>query len=81
MASEIRDPTGDTGTGAYITDIGTWRHITERELVADVVEADTGITAKAAVREGFMVQTPTPPTKIGRKLGAADRSVEGGRSA
>ena len=34
-----------------------------------------GTTAEAAVREGAMVQTPTPPIKTGRKLGAADRPV------
>ena len=61
MASEIRDPTGDTETGSDITDIGTRSHRTAQDLLADVVEADTGITAEAAAREGAMVQTPTPP--------------------
>ena len=75
MASEIRDPTGDTGTRADITDIGTCRHRTAQDLVADVVEAETGATGKAEVREGTMVQTTTPHTKMGRKLGAADRPV------
>ena len=28
------------------------------------------------MREGAMVQTPTPPTETGRKLGAAERLVE-----
>ena len=69
------DPTGDTGTGVEITDIGTWRQRTARYLVADVVEAETGMTAEAAVREGAMVQTQIPPTKMGRKLGTADRPV------
>ena len=41
MASESRDPTGDTGTGAGITDIGTQRLRTARYLVADVAEAET----------------------------------------
>ena len=63
MASEIRTPTGDTGTGAEFTDIGTWRLRTVRDLVAAVVEAETEITAEAAVREGEMFQTPTPPPR------------------
>ena len=75
MALEIRDPTGDTGTGADITDIGTRKHRTAQDLVADVVEAEIVITAEAAVNEGAMVQTLTPPTKRERKLGAADRPV------
>ena len=75
MASESRDPTGDTGTGAEITDIGTQRLRTARDLVADVAEAETEIMAEAAVGEGETVQTPPPPpTKIDRKLGAADRT-------
>ena len=40
--------------------------------VVTLVE-DTGITAEAAVREGGMVQKPTPPTKTGRKFVAAVR--------
>ena len=75
MASEIRDPTGDTGKGAEITAIGTRRHRTARYLVADGAEVETGTTAEAAVHEGAMVQTPTPPTNMGRKLGAVDRPV------
>ena len=35
----------------------------------------TGTTAESGVRTGAMVQTPTPPTKTGRKLGATDRPV------
>ena len=38
-------------------------------------EAETGTTTEAAVCEGAMVQTPTLPTKTGRKLGVADRPV------
>ena len=55
MASENRHPTGDTGTGAVI---GTRRTITTQDLVADVadvVAAETEITAEAAVGEGAMV--------------------------
>ena len=82
MELESRDPTGDTGTGADITDIGTQRLRMARYLVADVAEAETEITAEAAVYEGEMVQTPTPPTKKDRKIGAAERTVakEVGRS-
>ena len=36
------------------------------------MEAEAGITAEAAVRDGAMVQTPTPPTKTDRKLREAD---------
>ena len=73
MASESRDTTGDTGTGVDITDIGTRRLRTARDSVAAVVEEETEITEEAAVREGEMVQTPTPTTKTDRKIGAADR--------
>ena len=47
-----------------------------------MVEAETVTTAEAEVCEGDMVQTPTLPTKTGRKLGAADRpfAKEVGRS-
>ena len=75
MASESRDTTEDTGTGEEITDIGTRRLRTAQDLVAAVVEAETEITEEAVVREGEMVQTPTPPTKTDRKLGAADRTA------
>ena len=75
MASEIRDPTGDTGKGAEITAIGTRRHRTAQYSVEVVVEAETVTTAEAAVRKGAMVQTPTPPTKTGRKCGAVVRTV------
>ena len=78
MAPESRDPTGDTGTGVDFTDIGTRRLRTARYSVADVVEVETEITVEAAVREGAMVQTPTPPTKTDRKIGAADRTVAKG---
>ena len=40
-----------------------------------MVEVETGTTAEAVVRKGATVQTPTPPTKTGRKLGATDRPV------
>ena len=71
MAPENRHPTRATGTGAVI---GTWRIRTAQSLVADVAAAETGITAEAAVGKGAMVQTPTPPTKADRKLGAAVRT-------
>ena len=78
MAAEIRDPTEDTGTGAEITDIGTRRHSitgTAQYSVADVAEVETETTLEAAVHEGDMVQTPTPPTNTCRKLRAEDRPV------
>ena len=75
MASEIRDTTGDTGTGEDITYIGTWRHRTSQDFVADVVETETEITAKLGVRNGDRVQTPSPPTKKDIKLRATDRPV------
>ena len=71
MASEKRDPTGATGTRAVI---GTRRLIKAQDLVADVAATETVITAEAAVGEGAIVQTPTPPTKTDRKLEAADRT-------
>ena len=52
MTSESRDHTGDTGTGTDITDIGTQRLRTARDLVADVAEVEREITAEAAVGEG-----------------------------
>ena len=58
MASENRDPTGDTGTGAVI---GTRRLRTARYLVVDVAAAETEIKVEAAVGKGEMVQTPLPP--------------------
>ena len=83
MASESRYPTGDTGTGADFTDIGTWRLRTAQDLVVAVVEADTEITAEAAVREGSMVQTPTPPPhQDGQKTrGGGQNGRKGGRLA
>ena len=66
IATEIRDPKGDTGTGAEIKAIGTWRHSitgTARYLVADVVEVETGTTAEAAVREEAMVKHQPPPLR------------------
>ena len=50
MATDIRDPTGDTGTGSEITAIKTRKHRTAQDSVADGVEVDTGTTAEAAVR-------------------------------
>ena len=55
MLLEIRDPTGDTGTGADFTDIRTRRHRTAQDLVTDMVEAETVTTAEAVVRKGKMV--------------------------
>ena len=49
MASERKDPTGDTGTGADFTDIRTWRLRTARDSMVDVTEAETEITAEAEV--------------------------------
>ena len=37
-----------------------------------------GTTAELGVREGGMVQTPTPPTKMDRDRGAADSGVHKG---
>ena len=71
MSSENRHPTGDTGTGAVIRN---WRIRAAQDLVAEVAAAETDITAEAEVGEGTMVQTPTPPTKTDRKLGAAVRT-------
>ena len=75
MASEIRYPTGDTGTGANFTDTRSWILRTAQDLVVYVVESETEITAEAAVREWAMVQTPTPPTNTDRKLRETDRTV------
>ena len=69
MESDRRDPTRYTGTRADFTDIGTWRLRTARYFVADVAEAETEITAEAAVCKGAMVQTPPPPpTKTNRTV-------------
>ena len=78
MASESSDPTGDTGTGADTTDIGTWRLRTARDLV---VAAETEITAEAAVGEREIVQTPAPLHQDGQKTrGGGQNGREGGRS-
>ena len=76
----MRDPMWDTGTGADITDIGTRRHITAQDLVADVVGAKAGATSWAEVCEGAMVQTPTPQPRWAEKIGAIERpgAKEGG---
>ena len=81
MASKSRDPTRDTGTGADITDIGSQRLRMARDLVADVAEAETEITA--AVGKEAMVQIPTPPpNRYGQKTrGGGQNGREGGRLA
>ena len=71
MASEHRHPTGEPGTGAVI---GTQRPRTAQDLVADVAASETDKTAEAAVGEGEMVQTSTPPTKTDGKLGSEVRT-------
>ena len=86
MAEEIGYPMGDTGTGAEIAAIETWRHSitgTAQDLVADVVEIEAVTTAEAEVREGAMVQTPTPPPHQDRQKnrGGGQTGREGGRSA
>ena len=85
LAAEIRYPSGVTGTGAEITAIGNRRHsitVTEQYSVADVVEVETGTTTEVAVRDGAMVQTPTPPHQDGQKTrGSGHTGREGGRSA
>ena len=81
MALESRDPTGGTGTGADFTNIGTRILRMAQDSVADVAEAETEITAEAAVCEGSMVQTPTPPHQDGHKTrGGGQNGREGGRS-
>ena len=84
MVAEIRDPTGDTGTGAGDTVQETQRDITmgkERYLVADEVVTlveETGTTAEAAVQEGDMVQT-LPPPPLRRAENSGRRSEVSGR--
>ena len=76
MVLESRHPTGDTGTGAVI---GNMIIRTAQYLVADVSDVaatETYKTSEAAVGEGAMVQTPTPPIMTDRKLGAAVRTNE-----
>ena len=48
---------------------------TAQYLVVDVMKVEMGTSVEEVVRNGAMLQTPTPPTKRGRKLGAADRPV------
>ena len=80
MVAEIRNPTGNTGKGEGETVPENRRERnmgTLRDLVADKVfnlVGETEITAEAEVCEGEMVTTPTPPTKTGRKYGAAVRT-------
>ena len=82
MASEIRDPTGDTETGADITTIGIRRHRTAQYLVADVVEVDTGNNGGGSGARGEHRSNTTPPHKDGQKTrGGGQNGREGGRSA
>ena len=79
MLSEKRHLTGDTGTGVVIR---TWRLRTAQYLVADLAAAETEITVEAEVREGAVVQTPTPPHQYEQKTwGGGQNEREGGRSA
>ena len=81
MVAEVGYPMGDTGTGEGDTLQETQRDSTTgmaRYLVADEVVTlveEKGTTAGEAVHKGAMVQTPNPPTKTGRKFGAAVRTV------
>ena len=71
MMAEIRDPTGNTGIGAGETVQDTMRDrttVTARDLVTDEVVTLVG-EKKADVREGGMVTTPTPLTKMGINSG------------
>ena len=80
MALEHRHPTGEPGTGAVI---GTWRHRTEQDLVADVADvaaAETVKTAEAEVGAGTMVQPPTPHQDVHKTWGGDQNGREGGRS-
>ena len=83
-ATDIRDPTGDTGTGAGATVKETRRNSTTgtaQDLVADVMEVETGTTVEAAVRGEAMVQTPTPPPRRQpENSGGRHTGREGGRS-
>ena len=82
MALEHSHPTGEPGTGAVIR---TRRPRTAQDLVADVADVaaeETDKTEEAAVGEGEMVQTPTPPHQDGQKTwGGGQNGQEGGRSA
>ena len=84
-AAEIGDPTGDTRTEAGVTVKETQKDSipeTAQDLVTDMVEVDTGTTAEVAVREGAMVQTPTPLHQDGQKIRSVGQTGrEGGRSA
>ena len=74
MVADIRDPTEDTGKGEGGTVLG--RNLRDRTTgaVQDevAVEAVTlvgdrmGIKLEAEVREGVMVTTQTPPTRMDR---------------
>ena len=80
MASEIRDTTGDTETGADIAAIGTRRHRTARDFLTDVVEVETRKMVEAAVCKGAVVKTPTPPHQDRQKTqGGGQTGRKGGR--
>ena len=74
-AAEIRDPIGDTGTGAGDTvketqrdsTTGKAQYLVAHEVVTLVEEI--GITMEAVVHEGVMVQTPTPPPRRAENSG------------
>ena len=81
MALESRDPTGDTGTGADITDIVTRRLRMARGLVEAVVEAETEITEEAEVRGGEWFKHQPPPHQYGQKTWSGGQNGhKGGRS-
>ena len=88
MATEIGDPTGDTGTEAGVTVKETQRDsttVTAQYLVADRVVTlveEAGTMSEATVRKRAMVQTPTPPHQYRQKTrGGGQKFQEGGRSA
>ena len=80
--AEIRDHAFDTGTGAQDTVQENQRERptgTAQYLVADRVGTlveDTGIMAEAAVCEGAMVQTPTPPRRRAENSGRRSELLE-----
>ena len=69
MAAEIRDPTGDTGTGAGVTVKETQRHSimgAARYLVADVVE---GQRQRRRFARGVWFKHQPPPPRWAENLG------------
>ena len=85
MVAEIRDPTGDTGTGAGDTVPETHRDITmvtaQYSVADDVVTLveETEITVEAEVHKGEMVTTPTPPQQDRQKMRVGGQNCwEGG---